>query len=99
MPEYKDMLGKTLVVGQKALNVFIRSDGPSGEPIGHRLCEITKINPKSVRIRYKKKLGQTGESNIYNTVNRLIVLKESNGYIHNGSMKNRWEILDLRRQE
>ena len=54
MPEYKDMLGKTLIVGQRVINVFIRSDGPSGEPIGHRMCEIIKINPKSVRIQYDK---------------------------------------------
>lgn len=99
MPEYKDMLGKKLVIGQKAINVFIRSDGPSGEPIGHRMCEIIKINPKSVRIRYEKKLGQLGESNIYNTINRLIVLKESNGYVSSGERKTRWEILDFRKQD
>lgn len=93
------MLGKTLVVGQKAINVFIRSDGPSGEPIGHRMCVIIKINPKSVRIRYMKKLGIRGESNIYNTINRLIVLKESNGYVNDEEHKTRWEILDFRKQD
>jgi len=99
MTEFYDMLGKLLVPGQKAINIFINNKS-NGEPIGHRLCEIIKINPRSIRIKYIKKNGFFRESNIYNTTNRLIILKESDGHIAGENIvKNRWEILDLRDEE
>ena len=99
MAKYKDMLGKSLVVGQTALNVFIQSK--SQEPIGHRICEIIKLNGMSVRIRYEKSDGTEGQSNIYNTTNRLIVLQESDGHASGGenTIENRWEILDFNNEQ
>ena len=98
MEEYKDMLGKVLRIGQTCINVFVQdSTGGNGERIGHRLCEIIKINPASVRIRYTKENGKEGQSNIYHTTNRLIVLHKGDGHISGGEneVANRWEILDL----
>lgn len=96
MPEYKDMLGKTLNIGQTALNIFIQNE--SGEPIGHRLCEIIKINPGSVRIEFLNKKGILKRSSIYRTTNRLIILEQGDGSTSGGDnvIKNRWEILDFK---
>ena len=96
-PEYNDMLGKTIKIGQTCINLFFQS--VSGEPIGHRIYTIKKINGASVRIQYDISNGEFGESNIYNTTNRLIILEEGNGKNslrgEEYKVKNRFEILDF----
>lgn len=102
MIEHKDLLGKTLRIGQIAVNIFPRDKkhkGEFGESIQHRLCKIIKINSSGVRIEYQNKDGETGQSNIYNTANRLIILKKKDNPTpinnKNNIINNRWEILDL----
>ena len=76
---YKDMMGRTIKVGDHVLHLWCRvtyhgqaEGGPS--MIKHKLATVIKLNPKSIRIRYRKK-RETKEGNITNTTNRIIVME------------------------
>jgi len=78
---YKDMLGRIIKKGDHVLHLWCRIDtkgniegGPS--KIKHKLATVIKLNPKSIRIRYRDK-RKNKESNITNTKNRIIVMKDN----------------------
>ena len=76
---YKDMLGRTIKQGGHVLHLWCKVD-PNGHPEGgpsmikHKLATVVKLNPKSIRIQYRDK-RKNKESNITNTKNRIIVMK------------------------
>jgi len=49
--------------------------------VRHRLATVTKINPKTVRIKYPNWMGEETGDNISNTTNRLIVLMKNGGIL------------------
>ena len=78
---YKDMLGNVVQEGNKVLHLWTDRD-PQGYARGgkgavkSKVATVVKINPKTIRIRWKNSHEGFNESNITNTRNRIIILSE-----------------------
>lgn len=74
---YKDMMGKDIAVGDVVLHLWLVVDD-NGYPncskrgVKNKFATVVKMCPKSVRLRHHD-LNES-ESNVFNTINRLIVV-------------------------
>ena len=100
---FKDMFGRGINVGDMVLHLWTYVDG-RGRPYGgkngvnHKLGTVIRLNPKSIRIRHRDK-GEEGESNIYNTTNRIIIMENESFYVRkegfiNEALKKHTEVLE-----